>query len=413
MTHLLNLVTCRPIEELLKTSEILKGVEAQRLRLHCTSISLIPSEHFDDLAFDISTGNLEKVQEDFESRVKRLSENEGQVDEATARSSAAKEISELTWGPTGVRVYNLIGLGLLMFDGMREKQLSVARWLSTEAKIPVDGADLSGSTALFHSISTHPAFEPELAQILYDAGADVNTRNRYGATTAHEICMIADSSRTGLKKMEDALRWFVTHGGNLDIKDSDKCTPRSVLGMTTAMIGKTDGARIKKVVEAEDKRRNGRKDACCSFCGREDLKLLRCGRCRKAGYCEPSKGRACQKASLDSSLSTPKHTPNILRCTGRLATPQSRMQDSIGNDCGWHKVGGMHLSQEAFSGPDCSLAMLLCDWTNIYVHQQVPRDSLRKTQRECSRLHDVCTLNLQATYIGSYETRYPNLQAPR
>lgn len=67
----------------------------------------------------------------------------------------------------------------------------------------------------------------------------------------------------------------------------------------------------------------------------------------------------------------------------------------------------MHLSQEAFSRRDCSLAMLLCDWTNIYVHQQVSRDSLRKTQRECSRLHDVCTLNLQATYIGSYETRYP------
>lgn len=265
--------------------------------MHCTSLELIPSDHFDDLAFNIATGDLAAVQADFDARVKRLAGDDGAADDAAARTSAAQEIAELTWGPTGVRVYNLIGLGLLLFDDMREKQLAVARWLSTAAAVPVDGADLSGSTALFHAISTHPAFEPDLAQIMYDAGADVNRRNRYGATAAHEICMIADSSREGVRKMEGALRWFVTHGGNVDVKDSDRCTPRSVLGMTTAMMGSSDRSRVLKVVEDEDKRRKGRKDACCVCCGREDLRLLRCGRCRKAGYCEPSTGRLCQKVN--------------------------------------------------------------------------------------------------------------------
>ncbi|KAF7971817.1 hypothetical protein HWV62_19911 [Athelia sp. TMB] len=279
----------RSIEELLKTDEILKGVEAQRLRTQCTSITLIPEEHFDELAMSISTGDLAAVQADFEQRVKRLAADA--ADDAAARKRAAQEIAALTWGPTRVRVYNVVGLGILLFPGALAQQLAVARWLSADAHVPPDGRDLSGTTALFHSISTHPAFQPALAQILHAAGADVNARNRYGATAAHEICMIADA----LQAAEGALRWFVTHGGNVDVRDSDRCTPRAVLGMTTALMGASDRARMLKVLDDEDARRAGRGALCCAFCGREDKKLLRCGRCRKAGYCEPSEGRQCQK----------------------------------------------------------------------------------------------------------------------
>lgn len=247
----------------------------------------------------VASGDLAAVQSDFATRVKRLTIGSG--DEETAKIQAAKEISNLKWGPTNIRVYNLIGLGIQLFPGIRDQQLDVARWLSIVAKVDVDGADTSGTTALFHAISTHPTFEPALAQILYDAGAEVNARNRYGANAAHEICMLSNSDKEGLKMTEEALRWFVTHGGNIDVKDSDKCTPRTVLGLTTGMIGLRDRARILKVVEEEDGRRQGRKGVCCVFCGREDAKkLLQCGRCRKAGYCEPL-SRQCQK------LDWPRH----------------------------------------------------------------------------------------------------------
>jgi hypothetical protein len=95
-----------------------------------------------------------------------------------------------------------------VFPRQRVQLLSVTRWLSTVAKVPVDGTDVSGTTALAHSISTHPAFDPEFAQFLYDAGEDLNMRNRYGATPAHDMSMIPSLDEQwygGRKKPWDGL----------------------------------------------------------------------------------------------------------------------------------------------------------------------------------------------------------------
>jgi hypothetical protein len=112
-----------------------------------------------------------------------------------AKTKAVHKLYSLKWGPTKVPIYNLLGISCQVFPRQRLQLLAVTRWLSTVVKVPVDGTDVSGTTALAHSISTHPAFDPEFAQILYDAGGDVNMRNRYGATPAHDMSMDSFSGR--------------------------------------------------------------------------------------------------------------------------------------------------------------------------------------------------------------------------
>ena len=58
----------------------------------------------------------------------------------------------------------------------------------TKASVPVNGKDMSGTTALSpcFKFSTKPTFDFEYAQILFDAGGDINDRNRYGSIVAHE-----------------------------------------------------------------------------------------------------------------------------------------------------------------------------------------------------------------------------------
>ena len=93
--------------------------------------------------------------------------------------------------------------------------------------LAMDGTDASGTTALHHALSTKPLFDPEYAQILYDARADVNHRNRYGCTPAHEITLVWDGgNRAVVRRACDALRWFLAHGGNLNIRDGDRVTAR-------------------------------------------------------------------------------------------------------------------------------------------------------------------------------------------
>ena len=240
----------------------------------------------------LATGNLPAVQADFANRVEHFRRDcDG---DGTARSQAAQELFTLRWGPTDVPIYNLLGLSSELFPHKRAQQLEIARWLTMVAKVPVNGTDASGTTALAHAISTHPAFDPELAQILYEAGGDVNLRNRYGATPAHAMCMILSLDRKDLQKSEEALAWFMTHGGNVDVKDGDGFTARVIAGLAAKKLASKGGNKLLEALEKEEKRREQRKDTCCTFCGREDSKLLLCGRCKKAKYCEPS-GRQCQK----------------------------------------------------------------------------------------------------------------------
>lgn len=287
---------CRTLQQLLMSNDPLNGVESQRLRSFFTSESMEPSRDLDDFGRKVLVGDLEGVKEDFANRVLRLTASTGSSE--AAREAAAKEIFELKWGPTRVPIYNLLLLSTLLNSGARSHHLAILRWLLGEAKVPADGTDLSGSTALYHAISTKPTFDPEFAQILYDADADVNKRNRYGGTAAHEVALVWDPNhKLSVQRAADALKWYLDHGGNVDIKDNDGVTARSAIEATRHW--KQNGVDMPtcRVLDQEDRRRSGLGDQCCTFCGQEprgEVKLFKCSQCRSAAYCAPP--RKCQKA---------------------------------------------------------------------------------------------------------------------
>ena len=255
---------------------------------------MIPARDLDEYGGLIFTGNLDGVRKSCAKRVAALKES-GMSDEEAA-VQAGKDQADLVWGPTKVPIFDLVLLSRELVPSKRKNILNVARYLIDEARVPVGSRDLSGTMAISHAIGTKPTFDPELAQILYDAGEDVNSRNRYGCTAGHDICMI---SAYNLTKAEPALRWFLAHGGNVDVKENDGVSPRQVLKNTTT-VHRTDpngkaARNLLRVIEEEDKRRASLGDKCCTFCGQETRELLRCSRCKKARYCVPTPLRNCQK----------------------------------------------------------------------------------------------------------------------
>ncbi|KAI0926344.1 hypothetical protein AcV5_008834 [Taiwanofungus camphoratus] len=283
----------RPLSELLESNDFLKGVESQRLRTYFTSHCMEPSRDLDEYGRAILYGDFPRVKADFFSRLSRLIEKSGT--EAAARAAAAQELFFRRWGPTRVPIYNLILLSTLLNSSARSKHLQVARWLLDEAKVPVDGTDLLGSPALYHAISTKPTFDPEYAQLLYDAGANVNHRNRYGGTAAHEITLIWEpQNHAVVQRAAEALQWYLSHGGNIDIKENDGMTARLAVDGTHKL--DINNLPTWEVVDKEDKRRKKLGSACCTFCGRvpqAGSRLLVCSRCKKVTYCPPP--QQCQR----------------------------------------------------------------------------------------------------------------------
>ncbi|GJE99303.1 zf-MYND domain-containing protein [Phanerochaete sordida] len=244
-------------------------------------------------------GKLDKVQEDFARRVSSFVE-EGDT-EAEARSRAGQQLAALRWGPTRCPIYNLILVGTVLASGYRERQLALARWLAEDARVPVDGMDVSGAQALHHTLSCAPVFEGELAQILHDAGADVNHRDRHGCTPMHEAMQISDgTSFAAVRPRRDALMWYIAHGGNMDIADNEGTRPRGVLQKSNRLwttMGHYHTLELVERVEDEDRRRKNDREHCCAFCGRapeEDKPLLVCSKCKIVRYCRPP--RQCQVA---------------------------------------------------------------------------------------------------------------------
>ncbi|RDB25828.1 hypothetical protein Hypma_006177 [Hypsizygus marmoreus] len=281
----------RPISELIKTNDTLKGLESQRLRTYCTSERMQPSRDLDRYGKILFSGELNMVQFDFLTRVAEHISIEDESDEAkqAAHKAAAQELYDLRWGPTKVPIYNLLGLLSMILPSRRTEYLEIARFLIQTAKVPVDGTDLSGTTALSQAFSTKPGLDFEYAQMLYDAGGEVNNRNRYGCTVGQEIVQVYLPKDH--KAVEDALtafRWFMTHGGSVYIEDTDGYTVRQLVDR-----GRFKG--FQPIMEKEYKRRAARGDQCCNLCGREDVKLLLCSRCKKVRYCQPGPGRKCQK----------------------------------------------------------------------------------------------------------------------
>ena len=259
-----------------------------RLRQFCTGNCMEPSRDLDRLGKALMSGEQDPVFMDHSERMMRLGLSDGVVE------AIAKEYESLRWGPTQVPIFNLLGLFMQIVPERREKYLSLARFL-IESKVSVNGADLSGTTALSHSFSTKPGFDFEYAQILYDAGGDVNNRNRFGATVAHEIVAVYDhQDKQVVSKAMKSLEWFLSRGGNMDIADGDGYSARNMCKLVASGI-----SAFTRVIEEEEKLRQDKKDPC-ALCGRDDGKRLTCSRCKKAHYCSPNV-RACQK------LDWPRH----------------------------------------------------------------------------------------------------------
>ncbi|KAF9009830.1 hypothetical protein BDZ89DRAFT_1104536 [Hymenopellis radicata] len=277
----------RPLEELKRSKDILKGQENLRLRQFCTSECMIPARDLDDYGRLLSMANLELVQADNLLRVELVKQNHSapQADATLIQKEVAAEIYKMRWGPTEVPVYNLLGLFMILFPGKRNAYMQIAKYLIDTVLVPVDAPDLSGTRALSHAISTKPALDLEYAQMLSDAGGDVNARNRYGTTVASEIVQIwKPQDREVVNRATMALEWYLSHGGNIDIADGDGMTVRKML-QTLSRFPST--ASIQKLATAEDQRRKklGTSDSTT---------LARCTRCKAARYCVASM-RACQK----------------------------------------------------------------------------------------------------------------------
>lgn len=197
-------------------THILSGTESQNLRLFCTSKTWQASD-LDAYARLLTNGPLQEIKNDFQRRVL-----------SSSLDSARATLAAIAYGPVKLPIYNFLLQLTVLNPCYRTLYLSTIRWLAQDAKVPVDSADLSGTTAFMWSISTKPYLELEIADILLAAGADVNHRNRYGCVAAAEICMVSDYSTQGKDKACEALKYFLEKGGNCDIVDGDGVTPRRI-----------------------------------------------------------------------------------------------------------------------------------------------------------------------------------------
>lgn len=219
--------------------------------------------------------------------------------EMQARERAAQELYLLRWGPTRIPIYNLVLVGTVLAAPRRAQQLTLARWLADEARVPANGTDISGAQALHHTLSCAPVVDTELADILVRAGADINRRDRHGCTPMHEALQINDgTSAAAVRPHRDALVWYLAHGGNMDIADNDGSRIRDLLKKANKLwttLGHYHVLELVERVEDVDRRRKAERERCCTFCGRgpEDSKQLPlCSKCKVARYCPPP--RQCQ-----------------------------------------------------------------------------------------------------------------------
>jgi hypothetical protein len=226
----------------------------------------------------VFNGEMDAVQNYAETMIAGLGGND------QARETVRQDWYLKRWGPTKTPLYAVLLPALHMLPKKKEQLLGVVSYLANDLKVPVEGKDVLGCTALYWAISTKPYAEPEFAQILFDAGGSVNTKSRFSATAAAEIGQ-ADVHQDTSKNVE-MMKWYVQHGGDVETKDTDGM---NVKGLVEMMRGKVPG--MAEVIKAG---RGVRKEGQCTTCGRspkEGKAFAACGKCRKARYCSPE----CQK----------------------------------------------------------------------------------------------------------------------
>ena len=210
----------------------------------------------DEYGLLLRRGKLEPLKAHFQARVEALSNNV---------STAAHELFTRNWGPTKLPVFNIILMLITLNPSSRSSYIAITEYLISNAKVPVDGTDLSGTTALMHAISTKPYLDPAFAQMLYDVGAQINHRNRYGCTAAHEFVLVTQSHSQSKRRAKEALQWFLAHGGDIDIKDGDGMTPRHIIGCLASQVPEL-GTAVRKAEDGKKAKSGGKKiegnDSC-------------------------------------------------------------------------------------------------------------------------------------------------------
>ncbi|KAF2817306.1 uncharacterized protein BDZ99DRAFT_493150 [Mytilinidion resinicola] len=269
----------RTLDNLKTSTDTLSGADSQALRSFCTSEYLNVTTIDDEYGQSIRNRSLKSLKARFQARCTLI-----------GKEAATQEIFDMRWGPTRVPIYNvMLTLKFMMASvpGSRSDFLNITDFLVKTAEVPVDGADMSGTTALMHAIGTKPYLDTEFAQALLDTGANINRRNRYGETTAHEISKVHAFPAENKTKALEALKWFVDHGGDVDIKDSEGITPRFMITNTAV---KQIAPRMVNVLPAGTT--SGRR---CSACNSNEAYLEKalaaCAACKTVSYCS----KECQK----------------------------------------------------------------------------------------------------------------------
>jgi hypothetical protein len=210
-----------------------------------------------------------------------------------ARTTLRNDLYEKRWGPTKTPIYAVLLPALHMLPAKKEELLGIVRFLAQDIKVPVEGKDVLGCTAMYWAISTKPYVQPEFAQILFDVGASVNTKNRFNATAATEIGQ-ADIHQDTTRNVR-MMKWYVEHGGDVEFKDTDGMSVKTLVEMLS---GKVPG-----MAEVIKNGRGPRNEAQCTTCGRspqEEKKFSACGKCKKARYCSQECQRVDWKAHKKS-----------------------------------------------------------------------------------------------------------------
>ncbi|KAG7085630.1 hypothetical protein E1B28_003177 [Marasmius oreades] len=297
-----------------------------------------PNTDLDNFGTMVFFGRVDRVKDDIRRRLQNYGGNHLSFDcsvahllsspesqpQHTRLEKVAEEIFKLRYGAARTPIMNCIGQARILLPQLRDAHLEIARYiLDTFAPVVnkrvniVDAPDLAGTTALAHAISTKPAFDPEFAQVLWEAGGNINRRNRYGATAAHEFCMVwKPDDRAILNRAKDTLKWFLEHGGNTELADGDGMKPSN-------MIMRIRGGleMILKDHEAKRRQRGREPKRACVTCGERDRKLKECSRCESTRYCAPP--RRCQRADwsvhrLTCKRPTAQHArPDRQQVTGK------------------------------------------------------------------------------------------------
>lgn len=123
---------CRNLEQLLTSSDILSGEEADKLRQYCyVDECLDPKKNLGDTYGTLlKDGNLPALQDGFDSRVEYFNGRQYE---------AAQELFKTRWGLLGSPVYVVLLALTISNPDLRYTYIKIAQWLASTAKVPVDG----------------------------------------------------------------------------------------------------------------------------------------------------------------------------------------------------------------------------------------------------------------------------------